>query len=78
MSLRNSGQILQRKQEQLESDCGVPLGYIVVGVVLNIPPRLHLADIFLCRATLLKIRTYSQYLTVYWESPFPLNSLIIE
>ena len=36
-SLVNSGQILQRKREQLESDRGVPLGYNLVGVVLNTP-----------------------------------------
>ena len=73
MSLRNSGQILQGKREQLESDHGVSLGYILVGVVLNTPPRLHLAHISPCGATLLKIQTYSQYLAVYWESPFPLT-----
>ena len=76
-NLRNSGQILQGKQEQLESGRGVPLGYILVSVVLNTPPRLHLANIFLCEATLLKIQTHSSYRKVYLEFPFPFNSLIL-
>ena len=67
-SLRNSGQILQGKREQLESDRGVPLGYILVGVVLNTPPRLHLAHIFPCKATLLRIQTHSLYCQVLWSS----------
>ena len=77
MNMRNNGQILQGKQEQLESDRGVPLDYILVGVVLNTPPRLHLAHIFLCGATLLGIRTQSLYRQIYLEFSFPLNSLII-
>ena len=41
------------------------------------PPQLHLTHIFPCGATLFRIWTYSPYLTIYWESPFPLSSLII-
>ena len=70
-NLRNSGKFLQGKQEQLGSDRGVPLSYILIAVVLNTPPRLHLAHIFPCGATLLRIQTYSEYFTVFQESPSP-------
>ena len=69
----NSGQILQGKREQIESDHGISLWYILVGVVLNTSPRLHLAHIFPCGATFPKIWTYSLYHSVCRESPFPFN-----
>ena len=74
----NSGQIVQGKWEQLESDYGVLLGYILVGVVLNTLPRFYLAHIFSCRATFPKIWTYSPYHLVYRESPLSFNQFIFQ
>ena len=45
--LPGCGEILQVKREPLESDCRLPLGYTLVGVLLNTALRLHLAHMSL-------------------------------
>ena len=67
------GEIVQRKREPLKSGCGAPLGYILVGVVLDIPSWLLLAHIFSCDTTLCEFGHIPCPFVVYQESP----SLII-
>ena len=70
------GQILRRRQEQLESDRNAPPGYTLIWCSVGHTSWLHLSHIFLLGATSVKIQTHSPYLRIYQEFPFPPNPLI--